>query len=419
MPDREPAPLNRARLAEALAAVLADAERERRSGALFMVSVNGLGPVNARFGLDVGDELIASVGRVLAATLAGSGTVGRYGPNTFAVVVADCDAARLAATAEPMLAAVRNARLETSAGALAATISVGGTALPRERESAADAIAAALGALERAKQRQSGKGAFVAHDPAKAARRAKAGGGALLGALEEDRLLLLLQPVVDASTREPAFYEGLLRIRDPDGTLIPAAVFVEEAEALGLVRRIDRRALELGIALLAAHPALTLAINISSLTAGDEDWTAALERLAAGRTDIYPRLIVEVTETAMIRDFEAAAAFLARLRTLGCRIALDDFGAGHTSFRHLRSLDIDLLKIDASLIAGLPDDARGRALVTSILDMAAALGLETVAECVADEAAARFLEAAGTTYLQGFLLGPPLSVEALREKGLL
>lgn len=415
MPDREPAPLNRARLAEALAAVLADAERERRSGALFMVSVNGLGPVNACFGLDVGDELIAAVGRVLAATLAGSGTVGRYGPNTFAVVVADCDAARLAATAEPMLAAVRNARLETSAGALAATISVGGTALPRERESAADAIAAALGALERAKQRQSGKGAFVAHDPAKAAQRTKAGGSAL----EEDRLLLLLQPVVDASTREPAFYEGLLRIRDPDGALIPAAVFVEEAEALGLVRRIDRRALELGIALLAAHPALTLAINISSLTAGDEDWTAALETLAAGRTDIYPRLIVEVTETAMIRDFEAAAAFLARLRTLGCRIALDDFGAGHTSFRHLRSLDIDLLKIDASLIAGLPDDARGRALVTSILDMAAALGLETVAECVADEAAARFLEAAGATYLQGFLLGPPLSVEALREKGLL
>lgn len=385
-----------------------------------MVSVNGLGPVNARFGLHVGDELIAAVGRILAASLGGSGTIVRYGANTFAVIVDDCDAAGLPAAAEPMTAAVRNASLETSAGPLAATISVGGVALPRHARGAAEAIDHALHALERAKQQP---GTFVAHSPeavsALRARREEAVSDSLMGALDEGRVLLVLQPIVAASTRRLAFYEGLLRLRRPDGTLVPAAEFIEEAEALGLARRFDRRALELGVALLAQHPGLKLAINISSLTAGDDDWTAALQGLAAGRPDIYPRLVVEVTETAMIHDFDAAAAFFDRLRALGCRVALDDFGAGHTSFRHLKSLNVDMLKIDSTLIAGLPGDARKRALVKSIVDMTVALDLETVAEWVGDEAAAAFLEAAGATYLQGFLFGPPLSVDDLHAQGLL
>ncbi|WP_072395755.1 EAL domain-containing protein [Hyphomicrobium sp. CS1GBMeth3] len=239
----------------------------------------------------------------------------------------------------------------------------------------------------------------------------------LLEALDENRFVLFLQPVVTALSRKVAFYEALLRLKLPDGMLVSAGTFIEDAEALGLVGQLDRRALELGAALLAADPMLKLAVNISSLTAGDDDWSAALQRLAAGCSDIHSRLIVEVTETATIRDFDVARAFFDRLRALGCRIALDDFGAGNTSLRHLRVLNLDILKIDAALLAGLPDDPRARALAKSVIDMAEGLGLETVAEWGGDEAGASFLEAAGVTYLQGFLFGAPVSVEELKSNG--
>lgn len=236
-------------------------------------------------------------------------------------------------------------------------------------------------------------------------------------ALDEDRFALFLQPVVAAFSRKVVFYEALLRLEQRDGAFLPAAAFIEGAEALGLVGPLDRRALELGVGLLAAHPALTLALNISSQTTGDEDWTSALRTLVDGRPDIYSRLIVEVTETATIRSFDAARAFFDALRVLGCRIALDDFGAGNTSLRHLRVLNLDILKIDASLLADLPDDPRACALAKAVVNMADGLGLETVAEWAGDEAGASFLEASGVTYLQGFLFGAPSPVEDLTATG--
>ncbi|MGE0023480.1 MAG: EAL domain-containing protein, partial [Hyphomicrobium sp.] len=137
------------------------------------------------------------------------------------------------------------------------------------------------------------------------------------------------------------------------------------------------------------------------------------------RRDIADRLTVEMTETAMIHDFDAAKAFFDLLREIGCKIAIDDFGAGYTSFRHLKSLNVDMLKIDGALVENLKDDSRGRALVKSMIEMAGALGLETVAEWVGDEEAAAFLEAAGVTYLQGYLFGEPVPAEELARAGVL
>jgi EAL domain-containing protein (putative c-di-GMP-specific phosphodiesterase class I) len=239
----------------------------------------------------------------------------------------------------------------------------------------------------------------------------------VMGAIEEDRMLLMLQPIVGARSRKLAFFEGLLRLRRRDGTVIPASDFIEEAEKLGLARVVDRRALELGLALLRDHRQLRLSINISSLTAGDEEWIGTLQTLSEGRPDLMERLTIEMTETAMVHDFEAAAVFLDRLRALGCKVAIDDFGAGYTSFRHLRSLTVDMVKIDGSFVANLQSDPQARVLVKSMIDMAAALGLETVAEWVGDEEVAAFLEDAGATYLQGYLYGQPMTVDELACKG--
>lgn len=401
--------------------MLRRAERTQRPSGLLLISVNAIGTVNTRLGIDVGDEMIAATGRLLKAELASSDTIGLYETNTLAIIVDDCDTVSLRAKAEALMEVVRKANIQTAAGPLAASISVGGVALPEHARTAGEATQNALGALDLAKQKPSG--AFVAHDPAMAAKRAtmreQAVSSSVISALQDGRMLLVLQPLVESKSRKLAFYEALLRLRRRDGTLIAASDFVEDAEKLGLARRIDRRALELGLKLLVDHPQLRLSINISSLTIGDEDWFQALQAITQGRRDILERLIVEMTETAMIHDFDAAGVFFERLRAIGCKVAIDDFGAGYTSIRHLRSLKVDMLKIDGALVADLPSDPQGRVLVKSVIEMAHALGLETVAEWVSTEEEAAFLEAAGVTYFQGYLFGQPTTPEELKENGLL
>ncbi len=420
MSDLDPASLNRTRLLEALGAALGRSGQTRRPAGLLVVSVNALGAVNAELGVDIGDEIIAAVGRLLKSKLRETGTVGRLGSNVFAIVIDDCDPASLEDTAERLIARVGAASFPTSAGPMAATISAGGVVIPVHADSVGAAIEDALNALELAKEPS---GTFVASTPelaaARALRRDEAVSRSVMEAIEEGRMLLMLQPVVRARDRSLAFYEGLLRLRRQDGVTIRASDFIEDAEKLGLVRRVDRRALELGLALLAEHRGLTLSVNISSLTVGEKDWIAAVESWARDRPDVAARLIVEMTETAMIHDFDAAAVFLDRLRGLGCRIAIDDFGAGYTSFRHLRRLTVDMLKIDGGLIANLARDPQARVLVKAMIEMASGLGLETVAEWVSDEESAAFLAETGVTYLQGFLCGHPAPVEALKEKGAL
>lgn len=234
-------------------------------------------------------------------------------------------------------------------------------------------------------------------------------------ALENDRLRLALQPVVDAKTRAPAFYECLLRIEEPDGTALNAGGFVEEAERAGLVTEIDRRTLDLAIPLLRQRPDIALSVNMSALTTGDRAWLDALSDLTGNETSLTRRLTIEITETAAIRDFDETARFVDRLHDIGCTVALDDFGAGQTSFRHLTALRLDMLKIDGTIIAGLPADRRKAGMAKAMIEMAKAFELTTVAEWVIDEACAGFLSDAGVTYLQGELTGMPMSPASLPQ----
>jgi EAL domain-containing protein (putative c-di-GMP-specific phosphodiesterase class I) len=316
---------------------------------------------------------------------------------------------------------VRDTTIHTSAGPMRAAISTGAVALPRDAATVAEGVTHALDALEAAKR--SPDGGVVVHQPEMASNRARRREHALsdsvVAALEDDRLLLALQPIVHAESGKPAYYEGLLRLRRRDGTLISASEFVGDAEKLGLARLIDVRALELGLALLARHPELTLSLNVSGLTAGDASWIAALTRGTDESPDLARRLVIEITETALIHDLDRVAAFVDVLRAKGCKVAIDDFGSGYTSFRFLKSLKVDILKIDGMFVDDLPHDAQGRVIVKTMIDMAKALGLATVAEWVSDEAARDVLRDAGATHLQGFLYGKPILAEELERQGLL
>ena len=226
-------------------------------------------------------------------------------------------------------------------------------------------------------------------------------------ALIEDRLILAHQPIVDAATRRIAFHEGLARIRDKAGKCVVAGAFIAVAERMGLMRQIDHRVLDLGLRALADDPALRLAINVSGLTTTDAAWVDRLAAAVAYDPRLAGRLMVEVTETVALNDIEETARFVARLTELGCPVALDDFGAGFTSFRHLRALKPAIVKIDGGFVRDLATSADSRLFVETLTRLARGLGFATVAECVETEAVTATLAGLGVDYFQGYHFGAP------------
>jgi EAL domain-containing protein (putative c-di-GMP-specific phosphodiesterase class I) len=204
-------------------------------------------------------------------------------------------------------------------------------------------------------------------------------------------------------------------MRSDAGDLVPPAAFLPIAERFDLIQAIDRWVLGRAIALLrreheAGRP-VTLSVNLSGRTMGDADFAGWLEgQLTA--TPVPPgRLVVEITETAAIVNLERARALAATLRRLGCRLALDDFGAGFASFASLKHLSFDLLKIDGEFVRGLRDNATDRLVVEAVVAIARGLGTPSLAEFVGDEDTLAAVRALGVDYAQGFHLGRPAPVD--------
>jgi EAL domain-containing protein (putative c-di-GMP-specific phosphodiesterase class I) len=227
----------------------------------------------------------------------------------------------------------------------------------------------------------------------------------IVTALNDRRISLAFEPVVGAKTRDVVFYECLMRVYRPDGALAHANEIIPVAERVGLIRMLDYRVLELVVAELAGAPALCASVNVSPASAVDPDWWAGLDALLSAHSGIAERLIIEITETAAIQDLDDARGFVTRVKDLGCRIAIDDFGAGHTSFRNLRKLGVDIIKIDGAFVQNIVKSSDDRAFVQTLVDLSRRLGLKTVAEWVQDEPAAQMLRDWGCDYLQGALMG--------------
>ncbi len=407
--------LNRIRLTEALGAVVTRAERTKQSCAFLMAAVNNLAVINETFGFDVGDEVIAATARLIRSKLRGGDTIGRYSSNKFGIILNDCSPSAMRIAAERFMRAVREGTIRTSGCQLSATISIGGVLLPEQATTVHQALSHALQALDKAKSRR--QETFTAFEPnaSKESTRQRniTIADEVISALDENRMLIALQPIVSCHKREAALYECLLRMERPDGMIISAGEFIAVAEQLGLSRLIDRRTLELSVEILKKHPNLRLSVNVSSLTASDHDWLVTLHRLTGGRRHLTERLTIEITETAAIHDLDLSINFVDTLKELGCRVAIDDFGAGYTSFKNLKILNVDMVKIDGSFVKNLIEEPSNRVFIKTLVEIADTFKLETVAEWVADEATAQIIEACGITYMQGFHFGRPIMARDL------
>jgi len=226
-------------------------------------------------------------------------------------------------------------------------------------------------------------------------------------ALEDHTVQLAFQPIIDANTRETILYECLARVFYDDGTPIPAGEFIPIIEQMGMAPEFDKYILRLAFKELERSPNLRLTANISGISAALPSWPDFVKSLLANRPDISERLIIEITETAAVLDIAKMKNLISSLREMGSEVALDDFGAGSTSIRHLRELDFAVMKIDCELIFGITENQEQQHLVKVLISMAQGLGLRTIAEGIENEETSVWLRDAGIDLLQGFYHGRP------------
>ncbi len=411
--------LNRIYLTEGLGAALDEAVRFRSSSGFMLVAIDHLSHLNEAYGFDVADEVIAQVGKRIRARMRGKDSLGRYSGNKFGVVLATCTPDELSTAAERLLAGVRDEPFYTAAGPMAVTITIGGVTAPRHARTVIEVLARAQDALQVARAKR--HGSFVAYAPnveRDALRRQSVrAADEIVAALNQRRIALAYEPVVEAQSRKVAFYECLMRINRSDGSIAQASEIIPVAERVGLVRMLDFRVIELVVAELASAPNMQASVNVSPNSAIDPHWWQGLGALLRANSDAAGRLIVEITETAAIHDLDDARGFVTRVKDLGCRIAIDDFGAGYTSFRNLRKLGVDIVKIDGAFVPNIAKSNDDRAFVRTLVDLSRRLGLKSVAEWVQDEETAALLAGWGCDYLQGALIGLATSERPRQDKG--
>ena len=401
---------NRSRLRETLDHAVAFAKRYEGKGGYLAVGIDKMATINDAYGHDTADSILIGVGQRLEYSRRATDIVGRIGGDRFGIILGNVDETTIQEVASRILDSFRKASLETPSGPVHVTVSIGGVVFPSEIETAHELMAVADAAMQTAKAR--GRNCFLLHrmsaEQSQRQRDSRVVGRRIIDALRNDQLVFAYQPVVEAATGAVAYYETLIRMLDGKGGVVSAAAFVPTAERLGLIRQLDRRTLEMTVADLQRDPNVHLALNISGLTVSDRSWLRALVALVKGRPEIAGRLIVEITETAALQDLEDSARFVAAVRDLGCRVALDDFGAGYTSFLHLKTLTVDIVKIDGAFVRGLGDTPDNQLFIRTLLNLATGFGLKSVAECVETAEDAEILRRQGVTFLQGYYYGRPL-----------
>ncbi len=399
--------MNRASMGEALDQAIANAERHGTSCAFLAVSIDNMSVIRDAYGFDVAEEVILKVGRRLKQVKRTGDSLARYSETRFGIILNDCSREDLQIAADRFLGVANEEVIETSSGPVWALISLGGVVMPDHARDRDAAVACAEEALAEAASRPMSCVVIYEPEPDRISQRMLNARCAaeIVNSLKHDRFTLAFQPIVDAHSEKPVMYESLLRMHDRDGEIVAAAHLIPLAEKLGLVRLIDLNVMELVLETLRNHADARLTMNLSGITAADPGWFGRIMDLLEVNSSVTDRLVVEITETVVLNELAEIGRFIGRLRDLGCKVAIDDFGAGYTSFRNLKELDVDIVKLDGAFCDNLSGNPDNQYFVRSLVDLAHNLDLKIVAEWVQTEEDAELLRGWGVDYFQGRLYG--------------
>jgi diguanylate cyclase (GGDEF)-like protein len=389
-------------------------------GAVMIIDIDGLKTINDSLGHHAGDNLIRHVAAIMRERVRTTDIVARLSGDEFAVLMPQTDTAGALQLGEDLRAQVAEnaaAGLDTDE----ATISVGITMCGGERGIGAEAVlVAADQAMYRAKEEGRNQIALFQDptEPWQREHRRQTTSARIRDALTQDRLSLHTQPIRSLASGGIERYELLLRMTGENGELLPAASFIEAAERSGMVQELDRWVVAQALELLAQRERdgapVSLHVNLSGASVADRSVLEFIERrLDEGEAD-PARCTFEITETAPVHDYEAAAGFADRITEFGCQVAIDDYGAGFGPFHYLKSIPFDLITIDGSSIRDMPSSDADQLTVQAIVQIARGLGKTTIAEYVQDDITAQMLLEYGVDMAQGYHLGRPVDIaEAL------
>jgi len=411
---------NRRRFEEELNRAAAEARRGLGSAALLVVDLDQFKYINDTYGHSAGDQVLRSVAAALKARLRASDMLGRLGGDEFGILCPRTDVVAARLLAESLLRTVReDASILVGERTVRAAASIGVTVIDGQDVSSEQLLAAADLAMYEAKEAGRERVSVNVGGAGLSSIRSRlAWSERIREALDDDGFRLWEQPILNLATGACDRSELLIRMIDPlDGTVIAPGQFLDAAERLGQIQSIDRWVFREAVALLALRRAggdtRAVEINLSGTSLTDEALIDELIDFISAAPIDPTLLMVEITETAAVRNFDLARTFARRLADQGCRFLLDDFGAGFGSFTYLKHLPFDGIKIDGEFVKDLPHSRTDQLTVTAVVSLAKGLGKEVVAEFVQDDATIAMLKELGVDYAQGYHIGKPNEVPEL------
>ena len=407
---------NRAGFSDRLEGLIEKAEPG--SAAVLIVDLTRFSRINESIGAVAGDELLITVARRLLSTMRAGDILARTGGNEFGVFVRVQDGPEEVMAVAQRLSAVLVAPCRLSDLEIRIDCAVG-CAVSDAGCDADELIRRAQFALKRAKA--SGNAELYQPRAFDIARQQFTIETSLRRAIEAKRLTMAFQPVIDLATGRICAFEALARWRE-EGADVPPSIFIPVAEESGLILPLGRWAMNAALQALkswdraAGRPVGTrMAVNVSAIQVARDDVPGIVTDALAATGIEADRLVLELTESAIVADPERAMLAMEAVRAIGATIALDDFGTGYSNLGYLQRLPIDMLKIDQSFVTGMLGDRDKVSIVRAVLSLADALGIKTTAEGVETLELSQTLAALGCTRAQGYFYAPPLDAEAAFE----
>lgn len=413
---------NRACFMEQLHEWLSHNKTYNQTGSLLLIDIDGFRLINDTYGHSTGDTILHRVAGFLITTLfeidkhyvnkdVKESILSRMGGDEFAIYLPARDEEEGMKTAEEIRKRIEKFRFAEISSHI--TVSIGVVLYPRDGSTTKELITKADASLYHAKELGHNR-VHLYHTQDLLLEKTHLRmewKGRIQKAIEEKRFEPWFQPILDLKDNQIHHYEALARMRSTNGEIILPGAFVDTAETLGLITAIDRiiikKALIVQSNLCKQGKNFSFSMNLSGKDLDDKEFLEFL-RSAIAETRADPKhLIFEITETAAVRDIDRAIKFIRELRSIGCSISLDDFGVGFTSFKYLKEMEVDYIKIDGSFIRKLHETRSDHIFVKAMADVARSMGIKTIAEFVENNEIIKILKEYGVDYGQGYFIGKP------------
>lgn len=395
---------NRRHFDTQLEVILSDHLARNRPVCLLLIDLDGFKFINDTYGHPFGDEVLRTMAQLLKRLVRRNDYIARLAGDEFAMVLKSTTLENARKIAQKLHQEISRTRVPLPVGSIQLQSSIGVAEAPTHGRKAQELVSAADVALYHSKRRGRNRIEVLSPDVSQAMMSIFSQGFRLRNALERGNIYPALQPICRIATGEPIAYEVLARMRI-DGTVVRAQEFITIAEELGLTREVDLHIIRTALAMTPPEQALFLNVDLSSFN--DPEFVRDLAALLRPACEAGRMLTIEITERESIPISDTLRRDIQTLREFGCRLALDDFGSGYSTYNFLNQFRPDFLKIEGSFVRGMLENESDRKIVEHIHELARAFGVETIAESVENETTQRALREIGIPNAQGLLYGEP------------